>query len=114
MRAGTIPPDRLIAPYLRKEERVLARREHAELARVGLDGMSSDAVSGELYLTDQRLVHLDGEPRSIELDDIVEIGLAGNRLLLTLRGLLGAIIDTDSPAEFRAAVADSISAQRTP
>jgi hypothetical protein len=74
--------------------------------------MSSDAVSGELYLTDQRLVHLDGEPRSIELDDIVGIGLTGNRLLLMLRGLLGASIDTDLPGEIRAAVADSISAQR--
>jgi hypothetical protein len=31
VRAATIPPDRLIARYLRKEERVLARREHAEL-----------------------------------------------------------------------------------
>jgi hypothetical protein len=75
--------------------------------------MSSDAVSGELYLTDQRLIHLDGEPRSIELDDIVEIGLGRQPLAADpARPVGGASIDTYSPAELRAAVADSISTER--
>jgi hypothetical protein len=113
LREGTeLPADPAIAPYLRDGERVLACVQ-VTLTRVSHGRSLPTPVTGVAYLTDSRLFQPDGEACSIELVDIKELTLSGGHLLLTLRGALGAVLDVESPAEFRALVAAAISARRS-
>jgi hypothetical protein len=96
---------------LRDGERVLDERADAALARVTDNRRSSAPTSGKLVLTNQRLVHL-GTGIELELADIHELALAGDRLLVTLAGLRGVIIDMERAADFRSAIADAKSALR--
>jgi hypothetical protein len=104
--------DRVIAPYLREREQILVRRSNARLTPVGPGQRPSPPVSGPLFLTDWRLMNIDDKLHSIELADITELALSGDQVLVTLRGSHGAILELDSPDEFRSSVADAISASR--
>ena len=110
---GDVPADSRVLAQLRVGERLLEYRSQAALTRVTDDTHSADPTNGALVLTDQRLLHLDGEDVSIDLAEIEELALAGDRLLVTLAGLHGLIIETDSAPEFRAAISAAISALRT-
>jgi hypothetical protein len=63
---------------------------------------------GSLYLTSGRIVHLGQVPMSVQLTDIVETSVAGERLLLSLRNGEGVSIDCARPRSFRAELADAI------
>jgi hypothetical protein len=106
------PVDPIIAPFLRDDERVLVRAGTAKLTRVSPDRSRAPSVTGTLFLTDRRLMNVDGDLYSIELADITELAISGDQLLVSLRGSLGAILDLDSPQEFRSSVAAAISAAR--
>ena len=58
-----------------------------------------------LYLTSRRLVHLGQVVLSVNLIDIEESSLAGERLLLTLRNGEGLTLDVDRPRLLRAEMA---------
>ena len=109
---GDLPADSRVLAQLRVGERLLEHRSQAALTRVTDDTHSADPTNGALVLTDQRLLHLDGKDIAIDLAEIEELALAGDRLLVTLAGLHGVIIETDATPEFRTAVATAISALR--
>ena len=101
-----------VAGQLLPGETLRDDRVDAMLVRID-NARSSEPRNGQLYLTDRRLLHLDGETVAIDLTDIEELTLAGDRLLITLSGLHGLVIDTTDAAEFRAAVAAAINALRS-
>ena len=105
--------DPVIAPYLREREQILVRRSNARLTPVSPGQQPSPPVSGPLFLTDRRLMNLEGKLHSIELADITELAISGDKVLVTLRGSHGAILELDSPDEFRSSIAAAISASRT-
>jgi hypothetical protein len=105
-RIGSIPAieaDDVIRPHLASEERVHALRSHAILNAPG--GDRALGSGGTLYLTSRRLVHLGQVVVSVSLVDLEESSLAGERLLLTLRGGEGLTLDVDRPRLLRAEMA---------
>lgn len=104
--------DPRLAGVLEPGELLIDKRLQAVLTRVTDDRRSSDPMPGALFLTDRRLLHLDGQNASINLAEIEELAIAGDRLLVTLAGLHGVIVDIESAAEFRAAISAAISALR--
>jgi hypothetical protein len=61
-------------------------------------------------------VHVGGAPAdstAVDLRDITELSLAGGRLLLTLQGLRGLILEVEAPAQFRAQGAVAMNALRS-
>ncbi len=107
-----ISRDRNVDPHLGADERLLDRRARAALTRIADDAVSSTTVDGAVYLTDRRLLHLDGTPTSIPLEDIDELAISSERLLITVRASRGVILEVDSPRQFRSKVAAAISALR--
>jgi hypothetical protein len=105
-RIGPIPAieaDDVIRPHLATEERVHALRSHAILSGPGGEGALG--YGGTLYLTSRRLVHLGQVVLSVNLADLQESSLAGERLLLTLRDGEGLVLDVDQPRLLRAEMA---------
>lgn len=105
-RIGQIPAievDDAIRPHLASGERVHALRSHAMLNGPGVDRALGSG--GTLYLTSRRLVHLGQMVVSVSLVDLEESSLAGERLLLTLRGGEGLTLDVDRPRLLRAEIA---------
>ncbi len=108
-RIGPIPalePDDAIRSHLAQGEAVHALRRHAILRAPG--GDPTLGYGGTLYLTSRRLVHLGQVVVSVQLTDIVEISLAGERLLLTLRQGEGISLDLDLPRLLRAEIAEAV------
>lgn len=58
-----------------------------------------------MYLTSRRIIHLGQVIVTVQLTDIVETSLAGERLLLTLRDGEGFTLDLDRPRLLRAEMA---------
>jgi hypothetical protein len=100
-----IEPDDAIEPHLAPGELVHALRTHAMLRAPG--GDTELGYGGTLYLTSQRLVHLGQVVVTVQLTDIVEMSLAGERLLLTLREGEGLSLDIEQPRLLRAAIAEA-------
>ena len=100
-----LEPDDAIAPHLAEGELVHALRTRAILRAPG--GDAALGYGGTLYLTSRRLVHLGQVVVSVNLTDIVESSLAGERLLLTLRGGEGLSLDVDRPRLLRAEMAEA-------
>jgi len=105
-----IEPDESIAKHLLPDELVHTLRIHAILNAPGDD--RSLGYGGTLYLTSRRLVHLGQVMVTMQLTDIVEASLAGERLLLTLRDGEGFIMDLDRPRMLRAEIAAATRALR--
>ena len=102
-RTGPIPalePDEVVAAHLAADELVHALRARAILRAPG--GDAALGYGGTLYLTSRRLVHLGQVVMSVQLTDIVETSLAGERLLLSLRNGEGLSLDVDRPRVLRA------------
>lgn len=106
----TIEADERIAPHLFPDELVHRLRTHAILNAPGDD--RALGYGGTLYLTSHRLVHLGQVMVTVQLTDIVETSLAGERLLLTLRDGEGFIVDLDRPRLMRAEIAAATRALR--
>ena len=100
-----LAPDDAIGPRLAEGELVYALRRHAILRAPG--GDAALGYGGNLYLTSRRLVHLGQVVMSVQLTDIVETSLAGERLLLTLREGEGLSLDVDRPRLLRAEMAEA-------
>lgn len=100
---ASIEPDDRIGPHLQPGELVHDLRRHAILNAPGDD--RALGYGGTLYLTSRRLVHLGQVMMTVQLTDILETSLAGERLLLTLRDGEGFIGDLDRPRELRAEIA---------
>lgn len=98
-----IEPDETISGHLVPGEQVHGLRRHAILRAPGDD--RALGYGGTLYLTSRRLVHLGQVIVTVQLTDIVESSLAGERLLLSLRGGEGLAIDLDRPRLLRAEMA---------
>jgi hypothetical protein len=112
-RIGPIPalePDEAIAGHLAEGELIHALRRHAILRAPG--GDTSLGYGGTLYLTSRRLVHLGQVLMSVQLTDIAESSLAGERLLLTLSNGEGLSFDLDRPRLLRAELAEATRALR--
>lgn len=100
-----IEADQAIAPHLLQDELVYALRTRAILRAPG--GDSSLGYGGTLYLTSQRLVHLGQVVMAVQLSDIVESSLAGERILLTLRESEGLSVEVDRPRLLRVMIAEA-------
>ena len=72
-----------IAERLRPGETVVDVRPSAVVSR-HLRGDGTDEFAGSLYLTSQRLMLVGHAPLEVELGQIDELALAGERLLVTL------------------------------
>jgi len=99
-----IEADEAIRPHLAAGERVHALRRHAILRAPGGEGALG--YGGTLYLTSRRLIHLGQVVVSVNVSDVKESSLAGERLLLTLREGEGMSIDVDRPRLLRAEMAE--------
>jgi hypothetical protein len=98
-----IAADDQIGPHLQPGERVHSSRSSAILRAPGDD--RALGYGGTLYLTSHRLVHLGQVTVNVQLTDIVETALAGERLLVTLENGEGFSLDLDRPRLFRAEIA---------
>ncbi len=105
-----IDPDETIARHLVPGELVCGLRTHAILKAPGED--RALGYGGTLYLTSRRLVHVGQVMMAMQLTDIVETSLAGERLLVTLRGGEGFIMDLNRPRVLRAEIAVATRALR--
>jgi hypothetical protein len=99
----TIEPDDGVVAHLTAGECVHDLRTRAILRTPG--GESTLGYGGSLYLTSRRLVHLGQVNVTVQLTDIVETSLAGERLLLTLPRGEGMSLDVERPRHFRAHLA---------
>lgn len=99
-----LEPDALVAPHLAHAERVYGSRAAASVAHI--DG-ESQAVrdEGPLYVTSVRLLHLGRESTSIALVDINELAMADDRILVSICGARGLMLDVSEPRQFRVLIA---------
>ena len=101
---AAIEPDETVAAHLTSGELVHALRMRAILRAPG--GDAALGYGGTLYLTSRRLIHLGQVVMSVQLTDIVETSLAGERLLLSLRDGEGLSLDVDRPRLLRAEMSE--------
>src|SRR3954471_12295658 len=104
---SAVAPDDAIAAILRPGERVVSIRPGTVAERHISDG-SVEHVSGRLYLTTERLVLLGAAPAEIGLADVTELSLAGERLLVSVVGGGGLMVDAGSPRLLRTEIAATI------
>jgi hypothetical protein len=110
----SLPPDERVRPWLREGEVVHATREHALLE--GTPDSGEPTRDGGLYLTNQRLLHVDGRPHPGQwaLEDFEEMVAALERLLLVrLRDGSDLVLETDSPRRLRVEVATAVRTARS-
>lgn len=105
-----IPVDERLAPHLSPGEGVHSERRSAILSVPG--GDRALGYGGTLFLTSRRLIHQGQVMVTVQLTDIVETSLAGERLLLALRSGEGMAFDLDRPRLFRAEIAAAMRALR--
>lgn len=113
LRAAPLPPlvpDAGIRSLLAEGELVHGLRSHAILKAPGDD--RTLGYGGSLYLTSLRLVHTGQVTVNVQLTDIVELSLAGERLLVTLGNGEGLVLDVDRPRQMRTEIAAAIRALR--
>ena len=109
LRAAPLPllaPDELIGPQLSPGEMVHDLRASAILRAPGDD--RALGYGGTLYLTSRRLVHIGQVTVNVQLADIVETSLAGERLLIALSDDEGLVLDVERPRQLRAEIAAAI------
>lgn len=108
----TIEVDEAVAQLLRADESVVDVRPAVVVSR-HLRGDGTEDFPGRLYLTNQRLMLVGHEPLDVELGEIDELALAGERLLITLNDATGLSIDAARPRLLRVQIAAALSAGRT-
>ena len=102
-----LEPDERIRSLLAPDEELLAVRRHVALARPQpSDGAPAiDPISGDLYVTSARLVHVGRSILAFDLDDIEDAALAEERVLLVLRDGAGIALDAVRPRLLRVQIA---------
>jgi hypothetical protein len=100
---ATIEPNAAIAPLLDPDERLhtLRRGVMFELRERPGEATINQCGAGDLYLTSGRIVVLSSPMFGVELEWIQEIGLADNRLLLTLVDGSGLCLVVSGPQLLR-------------
>lgn len=100
-------PDDRIAPLLGPDEQILAVRRSVVLERRRPPPRSSGEASlaGDLYVTSRRLVLLGRLTLAIELDEIEDAVVSGERILLVMGDGRGAALDVDRPRQLRVEIA---------
>ena len=106
-----LEPDEIVAGELRPNEVVHGLRSSAILRPPGDD--RALGYGGTLYLTSDRLLHVGQVNVNVQLADIVETSLAGERLLITLRDGDGISLDVDRPRTLRTEIAAAVRSART-
>lgn len=106
-----LDPDPLIGPELHRGELVHGLRSSAMLRPPGDD--RALGYGGTLYLTSHRLIHIGQVTVNVQLKDIVETTLAGERLLITLGQGEGLSLEVDRPRTFRTEIAAALRGGRT-
>lgn len=101
-----LEPDGALGHHLLPGEVVHALRQSAILRGPGSD--DGQGFGGMLVLTSIRVAHFGQVTMSIQLGNIVESAVAGERLLLSLGDGEGVVIDCARPRTFRAELADAI------
>ena len=107
----TIEPDDVIADSIGPNELVFVVRP-STLVSSHLRGDGTDDFAGRLYVTSRRLILLGRTTLEVELDQIDELALAGERLLITLIDRTGLSIDTAQPRLLRVQIAAALTAGR--
>jgi hypothetical protein len=102
--------DDRVAAHLSEGEQVHSLRTSAIL--LGPGDATALGYGGTLYLTSQRLIHLGQVIVTVQLTDVAETSLAGERLLLTLRNGDGLRLDIDRPRLFRTELAAATRGRR--
>lgn len=113
LHAASLPammPDAVVRAHLADGELVHDLRARAILKAPGDD--RALGYGGTLYLTSRRLLHIGQVTVNVQLTDIVETSLAGERLLVTLSDGEGLVLDVDRPRQLRAEIAAAIRAVR--
>lgn len=100
---SSLEPDATVRRHLAPGELVHGLRTSAILKAPGDD--RALGYGGTLYLTSVRLLHIGQVTVNVQLSDIVETSLAGERLLITLRDAEGVILDVDRPRLLRTEIA---------
>ena len=99
-----IQVDGLTAEPLRPGEAAVDVRASALVTRHPL-GDGTDELAGPLVLTTRRLLVVGHAPLEVEIGDIDELTLAGERLLVTLRDGTGLSINASRPRLLRVQIA---------
>ncbi len=102
-----LEPDARIGPLLAPGEVVFAHHRVVALARRqrSKEIVPSAQMRGHLYVTSARLVHVGPSVLTIDLDDIEDAALAGELVLLIVRGGVGITLDSDRPRLLRVQMA---------
>jgi hypothetical protein len=109
----TVEPDTHIAGHLDVDERLVAMRPTATVERVGArDGRHSPPMSGRLYVTTRRLLMIGRPGLTIDLEEVEELGVAGERLLVSLGDGGGLTIDAARPRHLRVLIGAARAALR--
>ncbi len=100
-------PDDRIAPLLGPGERVLAVRHSAVLDRRLPPARSGGQASlaGDLYVTSKRLVLVGPLTMVIDLDEVEDAVVSGERVLLVMGDGRGAALDVARPRQLRVEIA---------
>jgi hypothetical protein len=99
----TLEPDEEIRAHLRPGEHLHGLRRHAILRGPGDD--RALGYGGTLYVTSHRLIHLGQVLMAVQLADVLETSIGGERLLVTLRGGEGLSLEVDQPRLLRVEMA---------
>jgi len=103
----SLAPDGRIAPLLGPDEHVLAVRRSVVLDRRRPPPRSSSPASlaGDLYVTSKRLVLVGRLTVAIDLDEVEDAVVTGERILLIMGNGKGAALDVARPRQLRVEIA---------
>jgi 6-phosphofructokinase len=107
-----IEPDDRIGPLLEPDELVLAVRRSASLERRQRCRDDAPGLSGDLYVTTRRLVHIGRASVAYRLDEILEADVGASHLLLVVAESRGVTIQVADPRLLRVEIAAARSAAR--
>jgi hypothetical protein len=100
-----LQPDSTIAPLLTDGETVIGWRPQAGVSSIKANTHAVVRDDGPLYVTSSRLLHLGRQTTSVPLVEIDELAMADNRILVTIAGLRGLMLDVELPRQFRVLLA---------
>ena len=104
---------RRLAASLRGDESVVVVRPSSVISRHPR-GDGIEDFAGRLYLTSRRLLLMGQTTLEVDLREIDELALAGERLLVTLNDGTGLSIDAIQPRLLRVQIAAALNAGREP
>jgi hypothetical protein len=103
----SVPADAIVGPLLRAAEGVVAVRTGVRAS----NGHAPDRL-GRLYLTTERLLLVGSDRLELELGAVDELSIAGERLLVALRGGEGIRLDVARPRELRVLISGALASVR--